>query len=924
VLLAALVATVACFGALEVSAALAQGRSSNTPWMDTFGNVGPAAAVPTGYWVDVEESGTTTSGNLGGGGSLVATGTGNVNYGFAQECASTANGGPFSSGHYPPETCAELGRPYSSSPPQGFWFTGNEHCASASRPYSGSVFTWHVQLPESGPWHVEAYIPSWTMYGQGNHYIVSSDEGRSESVLSQEASHGQWVTLAGGPHNFTAGQDYTVELTQADTENGFCKYQMADQMKWVYDGVPATAPINTSPPTISGEVEVGKTLTETHGKWTNNPTSYTYQWEDCDASGENCLPIAGATSQAYTPTESDAGQTVVVQETATNAGGSSSPASSSATAVIRVLAPVDSLPPIVSGVAQQGQTLLDVNGVWTNDPSTYNYQWEDCDSSGGSCAPIPGASTQSYTLLAADVGHTIAVKEIAVNAGGSSSPAQSAPTAVVVSSAPATTPIAPVACLSAQTARAGLPTAARASRSAAIARRRTRITAFTPASAVARTVATRARGFNISITLSKGLSRFFDPREECAQLLRGSGYVNFHQRAARWSVELPGVFGGSLKVVAIGNRTYVNAAAFARKGHTVWVKLSSLSDYETFDTVPLLRDIVVLTNPLRSLDVLQSVKAPRHTLARHATYTPEEQAQAADSPSVSASCSKQAQAVVSGDSVDAKHLTDSFALNTKIDSETMDSWGETKISADADSSGVCEEKISVENAEADGFDVVFDFTSSSPSDTTINAPQSTVTEEWKVIYHVKEAPCLDGTWDGDEPQSTPNPTGGEITGTLTGHLAIVASSLSWSYTFNSKDEYPVIVGADPEPPYTPIYAPDSFTGDEGFKGSGPVIGAIAAAGGSFSALPSGDWWRAFSPDLRGVSPGLYAGGDATLSLDIAVNCGARQLTVDAYLPGGEKLIWGFDMHKTSDAPPRITVGQNWRSEISAPVQSGSS
>jgi hypothetical protein len=352
VLLAALVAAVACLGTAAPSAALASSRGSDAPWVDPFGSVGSAAAVPTGYWVDVDNSGTTTSGALGGSGYLAATGTGNVNYGFAQECAPTANGGPFSSGHYPPQTCAELGRSYSSSGPPGFWFTGNEHCVSAGRPYSGSVFIWHVQLPQSGPWHVEAHIPSWTMYGQGNHYIVSSDEGRSESVLSQEASHGQWVTLGGGAHNFTAGQEYTVELTQADTENGFCKYQMADQMKWVYDGssttppVNTTLPVNTSPPTILGLAEQGQTLIAIQGTWTNEPTSYRYQWERCDSSGGSCSPISGGTSQSYTLVAEDVGHTIVFEETASNGGGAGTTAISTATLPVIPPFTLPGVPPV--------------------------------------------------------------------------------------------------------------------------------------------------------------------------------------------------------------------------------------------------------------------------------------------------------------------------------------------------------------------------------------------------------------------------------------------------------------------------------------------------------------------------------------------------------------------------------------------------
>lgn len=850
VILAALVAVVACSGALEASAALASGGGSDAPWADPFGNVGPAVAVPTGYWVDVDESGTTTSGSLGGSGSLSATGTGNVNYGFDEECApGETSGGPFSIGFYPPLVCShdprhELGRPF-ASPPNGFWFTGNEHCVSAGRSLSGTTFTWHVQLPQTGPWHVEVHIPSWTSYGWGNQYILTAADGRFENTgFIQQAYNGQWVQLFGS-HQFNTGQDYTVELTPSDTSDSNCHYQMADQMRWVYDG------------------------TEENG------------------------------------THKGSGEAV----------------------------PSNSSPPLIFGAAVEGQTLAEANGVWANSPISYTYQWEDCNSSGGQCVPIPGATSQSYALTASDVEHTIVVKETATNEAGVSSPSTSVPTAVVTAASVLNLPqpgvnIPPTACSSSAQAASMRPPRGKVAIANIAARGEDAIARLTPARAVSRTVSRRARQFDIAVTLSKGLARLFDPHQECPQTLQGSGYVNFRERAARWTVTLPGVFQGELQVIAIRNRTYVNAPEFARgKAHkAVWIELRSTSDYKTFDKLPLLRDIVVLTNPLRSLDVLRSVKAGGNKRAhravnRHATAP---QARVADSPSISASCSQQAQSVADGTSVDAKHLTDQFSLNTKVDETTLKSWAESKISAEADNSGVCQETISVENAKAEGFDVVFDFTSSSPKDPSIQAPQSTATAEWKVIYHVKDAPCLDGTWDGEESVSAPNPGGGEITGTLTGHLAIAASGLSWSYTFTSMDEYEITVGVDPEPPYTPIYGPDSFTGNEGFKGSGAVTGALAAMDGNLSAFPSGVWSRTFSPDLRGLSPGLNAGGNVTLSLDIAFNCSARQLTVDAYVPGGEKLIWGFDMHKMSDAPPQVTVEQNWRSEISAPVPSGSS
>jgi len=90
-------------------------------------------------------------------------------------------------------------------------------------------------------------------------------------------------------------------------------------------------PSNVTLPTVSGTTTQGHTLTESHGTWTNSPTSYTYQWQDCDSSGNSCSAISGATSQTYTLTAADVGHTIRVQETASNGGGSSSPASSSQT-----------------------------------------------------------------------------------------------------------------------------------------------------------------------------------------------------------------------------------------------------------------------------------------------------------------------------------------------------------------------------------------------------------------------------------------------------------------------------------------------------------------------------------------------------------------------------------------------------------------
>src|SRR5207237_10888444 len=92
-------------------------------------------------------------------------------------------------------------------------------------------------------------------------------------------------------------------------------------------------PGNTSPPTISGTAQQGQTLTESHGSWTNEPTSYTYQWQQCDSAGANCSAITGATSQTYVPVAEDIGHTIRVRETQLYARVSSSPATSAQSAV---------------------------------------------------------------------------------------------------------------------------------------------------------------------------------------------------------------------------------------------------------------------------------------------------------------------------------------------------------------------------------------------------------------------------------------------------------------------------------------------------------------------------------------------------------------------------------------------------------------
>jgi PKD repeat protein/glucose/arabinose dehydrogenase len=94
--------------------------------------------------------------------------------------------------------------------------------------------------------------------------------------------------------------------------------------------------------------------------------------------------------------------------------------------------PVNTSPPTITGFPGQQQVLNASTGTWTNGPSGFSYQWQRCGAGGSGCAAIAGATSSSYQLQAADVGSTVRVSVTASNGSGSSLPAQSAATAVVL------------------------------------------------------------------------------------------------------------------------------------------------------------------------------------------------------------------------------------------------------------------------------------------------------------------------------------------------------------------------------------------------------------------------------------------------------------------------------------------------------------
>jgi hypothetical protein len=196
----------------------------------------------------------------------------------------------------------------------------------------------------------------------------------------------------------------------------------------------AVAPQNTVPPTITGTPEVGRILTATHGTWANAPTTFAYQWRRCDANGLACTSIALSGGQkTYTLVASDAGHTMRVRVTATNADGSASARSDQTTVVAPATSaagPKNTSPPTISGTAKVGQELTANEGTWSGSPTGYSYQWQRCDADVAACTNVIGATGKTYGVRLADLGYRLRVAVTGRNANGSDS-ANSEITAIV-------------------------------------------------------------------------------------------------------------------------------------------------------------------------------------------------------------------------------------------------------------------------------------------------------------------------------------------------------------------------------------------------------------------------------------------------------------------------------------------------------------
>ena len=189
---------------------------------------------------------------------------------------------------------------------------------------------------------------------------------------------------------------------------------------WVFDNArdapsppppPADTPA-TGAPTITGTARVGETLTAvtigiSDADGLTSPT-YTYQWIRVDSTEAD---ISGATSSTYTLVAADEGKTIKVKVSFTDDASNPETLTSAATATVAAANTPATGAPTITGTARVDETLTAVTtGIMDADGLTspsYAYQWIRVN---GTDADIAGATSSTYTLVAADEGATIKVQ----------------------------------------------------------------------------------------------------------------------------------------------------------------------------------------------------------------------------------------------------------------------------------------------------------------------------------------------------------------------------------------------------------------------------------------------------------------------------------------------------------------------------------
>lgn len=251
---------------------------------------------------------------------------------------------------------------YPLAPPYGHRIDADEECnGGAFQVRTHNADRYSFCLADAGMHAWQRFAATVDVEGTTATVTVTREAGSAAALLSFETVGG---TATGGVHyEHREGELYfapgvtsrTIEVPVVRDPDATIDRTFAVQLRDLLEvglrvddetvTIPGNRPSVIDRPSIDGVAQAGKTLTATDGTWTHEPVSAELAWLRCDAEGEQCVPIDGATDAAYPVVDADVGHRLRVRETATNGAGSTE-ARSEATAVV---AAAEVIPPDPGG-----------------------------------------------------------------------------------------------------------------------------------------------------------------------------------------------------------------------------------------------------------------------------------------------------------------------------------------------------------------------------------------------------------------------------------------------------------------------------------------------------------------------------------------------------------------------------------------------
>jgi hypothetical protein len=285
---------------------------------------------------------------------------------------------------------------------------------------SGDLGFWGV-----GIYPITSYAYSW---------IRCDDAGANCSKVRGGTTKTRFTTLS---YKLTPADDRKTLALEVTATNAVATSAPADSfLTDIVGGEP-----EGGSPSLTGTPTVGNSLTANldPAGWSYPPTAFKVVWTRTVGVKTTTIRTStvkpGAAAPVYKLTAADDRARIGISVTASNAAGSSDPATASA-------GPVDGEPlstaaPSLTGTAKVGLVLTGGAGTWSPAATKYRYEWLRCDALGDNCTVVatvtsPAASVTRKSVVA-DAGKTLRLRVTASNAAGSSVPVTTAATAVVAS-----------------------------------------------------------------------------------------------------------------------------------------------------------------------------------------------------------------------------------------------------------------------------------------------------------------------------------------------------------------------------------------------------------------------------------------------------------------------------------------------------------